>query len=464
MMRGALILGLTLISAAHGAERAEEFAHRAPLVFAPGQAIYQVELPLAVHQGARRADLGDLRVFNGAGEVVPHALRAVTSDPREEPSFEVKVFPYRASPRAAELAVMPDARIELRPGGAVVIDVRGGLAATPGDERATAYFFDAGATDKPLKALKLDWEPAAGGFSGRVDLHASDDLRHWRALTTAAAILDLQMDGQRLELSRIEFPATRLRYLRMTWPAGQAMPAVRSASVEPAMAQAQTMRRSTVHEVQRSEKEGEYLVDLGAPLRVQKVQIDLPQQNTVSAIELLARARPADPWQHIDRSTYYRLLHGGQEWRNPERTVSAPSARYWQLKVDSRGGGLGSGTPKLRVTWEPRLLVFVARGEGPFLLAFGHAKYAPADFRIESLIPGLSESKPVAVAEATLGPIDASSGAETSRGSADALYESLTGEQGRRWLLWTVLIVGVAVLAIMAWRMAKGLGDTQRRE
>jgi hypothetical protein len=327
-----------------------------------------------------------------------------------------------------------------------------------------AYFFDAGASDKALKALKLEWQPAAGGFSGRVDLHASDDLRHWRALTTAAAILDLQMEGQRLELSRIEFPATRTRYLRMTWPAGQTLPAVLAASVEPALAQAQTVRRSTEHEAQRTQKEGEYVVDLGAPLKVQKVQVELPQQNTVSAIELLARAHAAHPWQHIDRATYYRLLHGGQEWRNPERSISASAARYWQLKVDSRGGGLGSGTPRLRVTWEPRLLVFVARGDSPFTLAFGHAKYAPADFRIESLIPGLSENKPVAVADATLGAIDAASGTAKSRGPADALYESLSGEQGRRWLLWAVLIVGVAILAVMAWRMAKGLGDTQRRE
>jgi hypothetical protein len=70
----------------------------------------------------------------------------------------------------------------------------------------------------------------------------------------------------------------------------------------------------------------------------------------------------------------------------------------------------------------------------------------------------------VAVADATLGAIDAASGTAKSRGPADALYESLSGEQGRRWLLWAVLIVGVAILAVMAWRMAKGLGDTQRRE
>ena len=36
---------------------------------------YSVALPLTVYEQLTRADLADLRVFNGAGEVVAHALR-----------------------------------------------------------------------------------------------------------------------------------------------------------------------------------------------------------------------------------------------------------------------------------------------------------------------------------------------------------------------------------------------------
>lgn len=465
MMHVAVIVAALLIGFAHGAERAREFAYRAPLQLAPGHAIYQVELPLAVHQSARRADLGDLRVFNGAGEVVPHALRAVTTETKDEPPVEVGIFPYRAaSPKAAALAGGADAKIELRPGGAVVIDVRSGAAAEPVEPRISAYFFDVGAGDKALKALKLDWEANANGFSGRVDLHASDDLRTWRPLATGAPVLDLQMGGQRLELSRIEFAAARARYLRMTWVEAQAMPLVRAAQVEPVALRPERVRRTTEKEAQRGEKEGEYVVDLGAALAVQKVQIELPQQNTVSAIELWARARASDPWQRIDRSTYYRLLHGGQEFRNPERAVSVAHARYWQLRVDGRGGGLGQGMPRLEVTWEPRLLVFVARGEEPFTLSVGHDKYAPADFRVESLIPGLADGKPVPVASATLGAIEASSAAAKAGRPMDEFLESLSGEEGRRWLLWSILIAGVAILGVMAWRMARGLGSSGRRD
>ena len=39
-------------------------------------AIYSVELPEDVYKTVTRNDLGDIRVFNGAGEVVPHTIRA----------------------------------------------------------------------------------------------------------------------------------------------------------------------------------------------------------------------------------------------------------------------------------------------------------------------------------------------------------------------------------------------------
>jgi hypothetical protein len=466
MMRVALAAAsLLLLACAHAAERADEFAYRAPLTFTPGQAIYQVELPLAVPQGAMRTDLGDLRVFNGAGEVVPHALRAVTSEAKEEPPIDVMIFPYRATAGVGAPTGDSDVNIELRASGAaVLISVQGASVATAPDARVAAYYFDVGATETSFTALKLEWEPVAGGFSGRVDLHASNDLRSWRSLARGAALLDVQMGGARLDASRIEFPAARARYLRMTWPEAQSVLALRSARVEPVAAPTERIRRTTEREAQRGEKEGEYLVDLGAPLVAQRVQIELPQQNTVSVIELSARSREADPWHRVERATFYRLLHGGQEWRNPERSISAAPARYWQLKVDARGGGLGGGMPKLRVGWEPRLLVFVARGDGPFMLAFGHAKHGPAEFRVESLIPGLADGKPVSVTPASLGAIESSAGAAKPSGSLAAWADTLSGEEGRRWLLWTVLIAGVAILGIMAWRMARGLGNSSGRE
>ena len=455
-----LVVFMLVLSDAHALETPGDFTYRAPITFSPGQAIYQVELPLAVHQGIRRADLGDLRVFNGAGEIVPHALREVAPLPAQEAPLEARIFPYRGSIGAREIEIRPDVRIELQPSGAVVIGVQKRPASAPSDPKPNAYYLEVGAKDKAFKALQLDWDPLGDGFSGRVDVHASDDLRSWRAVTNDAPLIDVQRGEHRLVLDRIEFSTVRARYLRLTWPPTQTMPELRSARVVPAT-QAESALRSTEHEAQPGEKAGEYVVDLGAPLVVQRLQIQLPQQNTVSAIAISVRARPSEPWRHVERATFYRLLHDGKEWRNPERTLAIGPARYWRLSVESRGGGLGTGLPKLIVTWEPRLLVFVARGEGPFTLAYGHSKYEPADFRVDALVPGLAEGKPVPVAAAALGTPSPGSG-KHRRGMGD-LLDLFTGETGRRWLLWSVLLGGVAILGAMAWRMAKNLSVEQRK-
>ena len=71
-----LILLLALARPADAAAPApEDFASGLDLPGAADGGAYSVALPLAVYEQLTRADLADLRVFNGPGEVVAHALR-----------------------------------------------------------------------------------------------------------------------------------------------------------------------------------------------------------------------------------------------------------------------------------------------------------------------------------------------------------------------------------------------------
>ena len=57
------------------AERAQDFAYGMPIEADGEAALYEIEIPAAVYRTVTRSDLGDIRVFNGQGEVVPHALK-----------------------------------------------------------------------------------------------------------------------------------------------------------------------------------------------------------------------------------------------------------------------------------------------------------------------------------------------------------------------------------------------------
>ena len=63
----------------------QDFAYGLRVEAAGTGPIWELTLPEAVYRGVTRADLGDLRVFNAAGVVVPHALRLPEAIAREAP-------------------------------------------------------------------------------------------------------------------------------------------------------------------------------------------------------------------------------------------------------------------------------------------------------------------------------------------------------------------------------------------
>ncbi len=74
----------------------ENFAHGYVLKVDGKGAIYTVELPEDVYATVTRTDLGDVRVFNGAGEVVPHTIRKVNDDAAlQGESIAVPFFPLK---------------------------------------------------------------------------------------------------------------------------------------------------------------------------------------------------------------------------------------------------------------------------------------------------------------------------------------------------------------------------------
>ena len=74
-----MVVGAVVVSA----QAPSDFAMRQPLLASGDKAFFRIELPDAVYDGAARSDLGDLRVFNGDGALVPFAFM-----PRPSPLVE----------------------------------------------------------------------------------------------------------------------------------------------------------------------------------------------------------------------------------------------------------------------------------------------------------------------------------------------------------------------------------------
>jgi hypothetical protein len=123
------------------------------------------------------------------------------------------------------------------------------------------------------------------------------------------------------------------------------------------------------------------------------------------------------------------------------------AARYWIVRTDPDKGGFGGAAPELEVQWRAAQLVFVARGEEPFTLAFGNPQARSALLPVASVIPAYEPHAEMALPEAVAGKLERTT---TMQDQWPAFMQDVPP---RKLALWAVLIGAVALLAFMAWRL-----------
>ena len=434
------------------AEAPGDFAFAIPLDLAGEHALFEVELPQAVYEGVRRGDLGDLRVFNGDGEAVPYAFVPAPRPAREQrPPLRLPYFALRGDPMVGIDGL--EIRFERAAGRAVLtLHDRGRVPA----HTATllGYLVDASAIAQPLQALLLELPNDPEEVMTRVRIDMSDDLSRWTPLRSDAPVLRLVAGTHRLQQLRVEFPALRAKYFRLSWPAATQALQLAGLAAEPAEGLSDPPRHwKQLAGIVSGEHAGESVFDLGGQFPVDRLRLVLPQANSVASVEFLSHPRPTDLWRRVVASTVYRLGTAAQEVVNPDLAIAPSGDRYWLLRVDPRGGGLGTGGVQLAVGWLPQRLLFAARGSPPFLLAYGSASAQPAVYPMATLVPGYRGAD-----DATLGsfPIGrASTGSERVLAGERALR---TPTDWKRLGLWGSLLLAVALLGWMALRLARQLG------
>jgi len=85
------------------------------------------------------------------------------------------------------------------------------------------------------------------------------------------------------------------------------------------------------------------LFDLGARVPVERVNLGLPELNTVVAVELLSREGPQDPWRHVAGRHFYRVNTADGELRNGPIDIATDTDRFWLARqVDGTGAAAGA--------------------------------------------------------------------------------------------------------------------------
>jgi hypothetical protein len=460
MKRALALLALLSVGAAGAQDRAAQFAHGAAIELQGADSHYRFTLPAAAYLGIARGDLADVRVFNGADEAVPHAfvpLRPKTIAPQVRGA---KLFPLYGEESKGLDGV--NVRLQQTPRGTSVRVLSPPPSRLPA-RKLLGYLIDAGDEPPSLAALQIDSAPGEG-FAGHARVEASEDLKRWRTLVEEAPVLFLEHAGARLDQRRVPLGGVKARYLRLSFtgvPPGFALKQVGLELPADSWQPERDWRTAPgQHDVRRP---GEYVFDTGGHFPVDRLRFALPQANTVAQARLFARERLEDAWQPVVSATLYRLRREQGEFTNPDLTVPADSRRYWMLKVDQRGGGLGSGELRLEFGWIPHELVFAARGSAPFRLAYGMKGAKPAAMPIATVLPGYKSGQPVPAKLAALSvqPPAPLEQASLFKDPGAFIRAALDSGDAKKWMLWSTLVAGVLVIGWMAFGLLRQVGRRQ---
>ncbi|AXE29405.1 hypothetical protein DK842_05505 [Chromobacterium phragmitis] len=384
---------------------AAEFARRQPIVLGAGPAaLHRLDLPADVYRFSARRDVSDLQVFNAAGEAVPWAISPAHGQPRPARDYPLPAFPLPSLAKANRSA-------------GIVLDSRG----LPASNRAY---------------LALELEQSA--YRGRVALSASDDGERWQPLESREL---LQLSGSAL---RLDLHGDGSRYLRLDWLDKPFK--LRRASLHVGPGAAEPLLQSGDWIAAKPGAAGEYLFDLGMRAPLRRLELALPNPNTSARGVWYKRERPDQPWQNAFSSELTQL---GQASTLLLENLDGDSDRYWRLVVDTRQGGLGAGLPRLRASWPRQQLTFAARGQPPFMLAYGHPSFFITD-QANTLLNSPEPAQPAALGPALAGGVRPAPPAQAPMPKKSP------------WL-WGSLLLAVGLLGWISYRLIKepAPSDTQ---
>ena len=466
-LRSAALLAACWASLASAQPRAtdtvNDYSHAIPLTVSGKSAVVQVRLPQAVYLNARSADLRDLRVFNANGKALPFALTAPSS--KSEASrreLQVTVFPVTNAVSQAS-TVKNDFEIKTSADGSVTsITTRHGAKPKAGADgaRLDALVFDMGKPESGAQpafdALSFTLPDALTNYHAQVELEVSDDLSNWETMGYASLSWLANSERQTLTSNRMEFTPRPFRYARLSWREGTPIEFARIMAESPSLTDLPPAPDSVVLKPAPGKFPGDLVYNAAPAIPVRRMNLQFSDQNVVlpavlgNYVELPAlKGTATTRWDFRPRlqATFFQITQDGKLRKSGDVVVDEVHEASWVLRPQSPAPEPG---PELKLSWIPATLVFMASGPGPYSMAFGRSGAQPAALDVAQVAPGFSGAELQRLEQAVPGQLRVIS--VLAAAPSDAAAAGSAARQ-RMLMLWGVLLLGVGVLGLMAWKL-----------
>jgi hypothetical protein len=429
------------------------FRHTASITVTRPGAFVELPLPVSVYARSVQPGLRDLRVVDSSGGRVSFALLnpRVAEAQQVEQAREVTLYPLPPRPARGQVWRSPvEVTVE---GDRIKVARAEASGPDPAAGGPGGWLVDLGepTADAPYPdRIRLQWSGAAE-FTAGFTLETSDDLSDWRE-APGGQLMALSSPSGLLAQPFVRLPPHGGRFVRLAW-LDQPAPVITGATALVARTERIALDPPETlvlppMPARPADSTGALEFDLGGELPVLEVGPRFQAGNLVVPARLDGRSRPEDPWHELGSAVFYRLDRGAAGSAISPPLLVGAAARYLRLVPDRRAAALDPRNTVLEVKAQLATLVFAMQGSGPFRLEVGSSTAEPGALPAATLVPGL-EAERARFGRASLG--------EWTEVAAVARAADRDRQVAavKPWLLWGVLIAGIAGLGLMVWRLAK---------
>ncbi|RTZ66884.1 MAG: hypothetical protein DSZ29_02185 [Aquificaceae bacterium] len=426
----------------------QNFSFKAPL--AGGESsLRQVDLPNAILQGMMRNDLGDLRVFNAAGQIVPHTfVRGVTQKTSQDRPLVFYPFDKEQSANPASIRIHIEQKgIQQR------VDVQSQKASQDAKKQNEFQYIientlSQNNANQQLCRLDLDWQQPKDSMVLPLKIESSRDLQHWSLLSSRKTVSKLNYAGSQLLRSYIDIPCTTQRYLRLQWLKPEQNIKLIKITGRYRQAGSKKMQWDNLGKPQVN-NQGEWLFENKSVAPIARLSLNAPSNGVLYKGQLFSRATKKSKWRRQQSIIQYRLKMGESELKSDAVELYNGGDKYWKIKLSGETKFSESQLPDINVSRQQQQIIYLAQGAEPFTLVYGNSEVKPAsDSGITQLIRTLTEtgSNPDIATIADIVKIT----------------DKVEVAQKTPWkiiALWLVLLLGTAVMGYMAYSLYRQMNS-----
>ncbi|MGE0443241.1 MAG: DUF3999 family protein [Gemmatimonadales bacterium] len=445
--RGVLLAAATLA----GCAGPDGYRYSAPIEISAPATFVELPVPIAVYSRSAQPGLADVRVVDSRGSRVSFAWLTPRAGELQSITETREATAYPLPPRPARGGVW-QSPVEVTVRGDQIRVARSSAEAPAG--RRGGWLIDLGpdqAESPPPDRIRLEWSGPTE-FTAAYTLETSADLAAWRP-APGGQLIALASAAGPLTQPFVTLPSGAGRFVRLEWtdPASVVpeITGARAVAGRTERTEGDPPDRLTLEPIRPADQDtGGPVFDLGGEVPVLDVAPRFASGNLVVPAVVEGRSRPDEPWRPLGAAVFYRLERSASEVGTSAPFPIGAAVRYLRLVPDRRAAPLDPARVTLDVRARLARLVFAVQGEEPFRLEVGSAT-APAGALPEGvLVPGLAEER-ARFGKATLGTLSESATV------AQAADRNRRMAALRPWLLWGVLLAGLAGLGAMVWRLAR---------